>query len=131
MKIDFGKIVTNALSTLVAAVFVGACVIVWREATTVQDKIDNAMDAILLQSEYTQQAVEVLQSEMFDFKKTQNILLKRIVETEPLKHYKKSDESPPVDLLALPMIPTLEPKKDFIQRRLPNINIMQQLEKKR
>lgn len=39
MKIDFEKIVNNALQTLVAAMIVGACAIVWNEATTVQDKI--------------------------------------------------------------------------------------------
>ncbi len=42
VEIDYGKIVTNALSTLVAAVFVGAAVIVWNAATSVDEKISLA-----------------------------------------------------------------------------------------
>lgn len=39
MEIDFGKIATNALSALVATVFVGAAAIVWTEATSIDQKI--------------------------------------------------------------------------------------------
>lgn len=42
MNIDFGKIVTNALSALVAAVFVGAAAIVWNAATSVDKRIASA-----------------------------------------------------------------------------------------
>ena len=49
MEIDYGKIVTNALSTLVAAVFVGAAVIVWNAATSVDKKISLANKDILNQ----------------------------------------------------------------------------------
>ena len=42
MTIDYGKIVTNALSALVATIFVGAAAIVWTAATTIDGKIDAA-----------------------------------------------------------------------------------------
>ena len=37
--INFKKIVENVLSYLVTAVFLGACAIVWRGATTVDDRV--------------------------------------------------------------------------------------------
>lgn len=40
--INWNSIVTNAVSMLVAAVFVGAAVIVWNAATTIEDKINAA-----------------------------------------------------------------------------------------
>ena len=46
MTIDYGKIVTNALSALVATVFVGAAAIVWTAATSVDTKIDDAQQEI-------------------------------------------------------------------------------------
>lgn len=49
LNIDFGKIVTNALSALVATVFVGAAVIVWNEATSIDKKIEAANGEIQTQ----------------------------------------------------------------------------------
>lgn len=49
MDIDFGKIVTNALSALVAATFVGAAAIVWNAATSIDQRIDIAKDDLLTQ----------------------------------------------------------------------------------
>lgn len=49
MKIDYGKIVTNALSTLVAAVFVGAAVIVWNAANSIDERVQLANKDILKQ----------------------------------------------------------------------------------
>ena len=39
MKIDWNKIVTGAIGTLISAIVLGACIIVWRGATTVQEKV--------------------------------------------------------------------------------------------
>ena len=39
MKIDFEKVVTQAVTTLVVGVFMGAAVIVWRGATSVDTKV--------------------------------------------------------------------------------------------
>jgi len=40
--VQWGQIVTNAVSTLVAAVFLGAAWIVWNAATTMDQKIESA-----------------------------------------------------------------------------------------
>ena len=37
--INFRKIIENVLSYLVTSVFIGACVIVWRGATTVDERV--------------------------------------------------------------------------------------------
>jgi hypothetical protein len=44
MNIEWNKIVGNAISALVVAVFVGAAAIVWRGATTVDDKVQNTRE---------------------------------------------------------------------------------------
>lgn len=44
--INWNSIVTNAVSTLVAAVFVGAAVVVWNAATTIDERIDAATGKI-------------------------------------------------------------------------------------
>jgi hypothetical protein len=49
MEIDYGKIVTNALSALVAATFVGAAVIVWNAATSIDTRIEDANSDIMSQ----------------------------------------------------------------------------------
>ncbi len=46
MTIDYGKIVTNTLSALVATVFVGAAVIVWNAARRVHLFIQGSNDNI-------------------------------------------------------------------------------------
>ena len=46
MAIEWDKVVTQAVSTIVTAAFVGACVIVWRGATTVDAKVQKNRDDI-------------------------------------------------------------------------------------
>lgn len=46
MNIEFDKIVTNALSALVATVFIGAAAIVWKQATSIDQKIEEAKGSI-------------------------------------------------------------------------------------
>ena len=38
-EIDFGRIITNVVSAVVVIIVAGACSIVWREATTVDDRL--------------------------------------------------------------------------------------------
>ena len=68
MQIDYGKIVTNALSTLVAAVFVGAAVIVWTAANSIDDKIKVANDDIIKQQAALKATQEVLGRKITDIK---------------------------------------------------------------
>lgn len=64
MNIDYGKIVTNALSTLVAAVFVGAAAIVWNAANSVDDRIQNANEGILNQQAAIQATQDTIVPEL-------------------------------------------------------------------
>ena len=68
MEIDYGKIVTNALSALVAAVFVGAAAIVWHAATTVDDRINEANKYILEQQAALMATQETIVPELADMK---------------------------------------------------------------
>jgi len=47
-SINFKKVVENVISYLVTAVFVGACAIVWRGATTVDDRVHATEKSIQL-----------------------------------------------------------------------------------
>ncbi len=64
MSIDFGKIVTNALSALVAAVFVGAAAIVWQAATSVDDRINDANKDIIKQQSALKATQETIVPEL-------------------------------------------------------------------
>jgi hypothetical protein len=44
MKIDWDKIVTQAITALVVAVFLGAATIVWKGATSVDDKVQSTRE---------------------------------------------------------------------------------------
>jgi len=44
LKVEWNKIVTNAISTLVVAVFVGAMAIVWNSAMTVDTKVQSTRE---------------------------------------------------------------------------------------
>lgn len=70
MNIDFGKIVTNALSVLVAAVFVGAATIVWKAATTMDDRIEAAKEEVLAQQSALKATQETIVPELTDMKNT-------------------------------------------------------------
>ena len=70
MSIDFGKIVTNALSTLVAAVFVGAAAIVWQAATSVDDRINEANRDIIKQQSALKATQETIVPELASMKST-------------------------------------------------------------
>jgi uncharacterized protein YlxW (UPF0749 family) len=69
MQIEFGKIVTNALSTLVAAVFVGAAAIVWQAATSVDDRIKEANHDIVQQQTALKATQETIVPELTSMKR--------------------------------------------------------------
>lgn len=92
MNID--KIVTNTISTLVTAIVVGACAIVWKGATTVDDKVNEATQELATQAEYITKAVELLEAEVLALKKVVADMDNQEVEV---------------------------PTKQFIQKQLPKI----------
>lgn len=70
MHIDYGKIVTNALSALVAAVFIGAAAIVWNAATSIDQRISEANQGILSQQAAIQAAQDTFVPEFAEIKAT-------------------------------------------------------------
>jgi hypothetical protein len=44
--IDWGKIVTNAVSTIITAIVIGACYVVWNGATTVDQKVKSSSETL-------------------------------------------------------------------------------------
>lgn len=63
MKIDFEKIVTQAITAVVVGVFYGACLIVWRGATTVGDRVSQSEQKILKIMEVTSEQLAQFQAE--------------------------------------------------------------------
>ena len=68
MKIDYSKIVTNALSSLVAAVFVGAAAIVWHAANSVDERITEANQDIVRQQTALKATQETIIPELTSMK---------------------------------------------------------------
>lgn len=67
-RIDFGKIATNALSTLVAAMFIGAAAIVWNGATTVGDKVLASEKRITAAISILSEEIAINADEIFELK---------------------------------------------------------------
>ena len=83
MSIDFGKIVTNALSALVATVFVGAAVIVWNAATTIDERIENANAGMKATQESLIPQVVDIKAKVYEIENQLKSLNKILAETEP------------------------------------------------
>ena len=122
MKIDWGKIVGNAISTLVAAIVAGACLIVWRGVMTIDTRINKATTALKEQAEYMKQAVEVIQEELVLVKNQNRELLASYRKSK--YHTRSVDgiedmENGDIEL------PEERTAPDFIQRRLPKLDVGQ------
>ena len=83
MNIDFGKVVTNALSALVATVFVGAAVIVWNAATTIDERIENANAGMKATQESLIPQVVDIKAKVYEIENQLKSLNKILAETEP------------------------------------------------
>lgn len=90
MKIDYGKIVTNALSALVATVFVGAAIIVWNAATSIDTRIEEANASIKEQQGSIKATQETLIPEvadirmkLYDIENQLKSITQILAETEP------------------------------------------------
>jgi len=95
MSIDFGKIVTNALSALVATVFVSAAAIVWTAATTIDDKISSANRELDATQTVLSDEIADLQK-LIDLLEDDHIRLnKALAEADATKNVIKYDENAP------------------------------------
>ena len=72
MTVDWGKIVTNAISTLVAALVVGAAAIVWNGVSTVGSRIQAAEDRVAA-------SVDVLSEGIFDLQDEFDMLREEVI----------------------------------------------------
>ena len=134
--INWNSVVTNAVSTLVAAVFVGAAVIVWNAATTIDERIENATEA--LKSTQTK-----LQQTQLDLQASQKTMEEEIaglhaenrnLETQ-LANYRKVlsrlDETALEGIAAAPLTPpTTNEAADFQQLKQQDIQRIQDIYQK-
>ena len=100
MKLELEKIVGTAVSAVVTAMVIGAAAIVWRGATTVDAKVNQATDDLSLQAAYITQAVDMLEAEVLELK----IIVKDLAAHQ--KEFHREIEIP---------------EDQFIQRQLPEI----------
>ena len=100
MKLELEKIVGTAVSAVVTAMVIGAAAIVWRGATTVDAKVNQATDDLSLQAAYITQAVDMLEAEVLELK----IIVKDLAAHQ--KEFHREIEIP---------------EEQFIQRQLPEI----------
>jgi hypothetical protein len=128
---DWDKIVSSAVSTLIGALVVGASIIVWNGATSVDDKIEAALEnqedlytSAEAQRQYLSNAVEVIEKEMINLKNKVNDL------TEANKALREKIEKRDYNIPLIPSgggkVTTTEPEPeyfedDFIQQQLPSI----------
>jgi len=100
MKLELDKIVGTAVSAVVTAMVIGAAAIVWKGATTVDDKVNQATHDLSIQAAYITEAVDMLEAEVLELKK----LVKSLADHQEAYHH------------------SIEvPQEQFIQRQLPEI----------
>ena len=100
MKLELEKIIGTAVSAVVTAMVIGAAAIVWRGATTVDAKVNQATDDLSLQAAYITQAVDMLEAEVLELK----IIVKELAAHQKEFHHE-------IEI----------PQEQFIQRQLPEI----------
>jgi len=110
INIDFGKIVTNVISTIVTMCFVGACMIVWKAATTVDDKVNAANAGLKV-------VVQEVQEKLVDLQKQNNELVEMII---GLKNQIEKDKSgQEMDLSKVKNVNFRKlPEKDFLEQKM-------------
>ena len=100
MKLELEKIAGTVVSAVVTAMVIGAAAIVWRGATTVDAKVNQAPHDLSIQATNITDAVDMLETEVLELKK----LVKSLADHQ--KEYHHDIEVP---------------QEQFIQRQLPEI----------
>ena len=100
MKLELEKIIGTAVSAVVTAMVIGAAAIVWKGATTVDAKVNQATEDLSLQAAYITQAVDMLEAEVLELK----TIVKSLADHQEAFHHE-------IEI----------PEEQFIQRRLPEI----------
>ena len=120
MSVDLGKVFTNAISALVATVFVGAAAIVWNEATSVDARIEEANVEIVRQQTLIKATQDTIVPELTGMKNT----------IEDLRAEIRSLSQLLADAKALPAETEFQPGQpiildEFLQNRTPDWNKVQ------
>ena len=100
MKLELEKIIGTAVSKEVNAIFIKTAAIVWKGATTVDDKVNQATHDLSVQAAYITEAVDMLETEVLELKK----LVKSLADHQEAYHHN-------IEV----------PQEQFIQRQLPEI----------
>ena len=100
MKLELEKIIGTAVSAVVTAMVIGAAAIVWKGATTVDAKVNQATEDLSLQAAYITEAVVMLENEVLELK----IIVKSLADHQEAFHHE-------IEI----------PEEQFIQRQLPEI----------
>lgn len=124
-SINWNSVVTNAVSTLVAAVFVGAAVIVWNAATTIDAKIGTATTDIKINQgelENTQQNLEASQKtlteELASLRTETRILRSRLDSYDEILRDESIVSSIPIDKpLILPKYEVSDPQLSKLKEK--------------
>jgi hypothetical protein len=100
MKLELEKVAGTVVSAVVTAMVIGAAAIVWKGATTVDDKVNQATHDLSVQAAYITKAVDMLEAEVLELKN----LVKSLADHQEAYHHN-------IEV----------PQEQFIQKQLPEI----------
>ena len=100
MKLELEKVAGTVVSAVVTAMVIGAAAIVWKGATTVDDKVNQATHDLSVQAAYITEAVDMLETEVRELK----TIVKSLADHQEAYHQE-------IEV----------PQEQFIQRQLPEI----------
>ena len=100
MKLELEKVAGTAVSAVITAMVIGAAAIVWKGATTVDDKVNQATHDLSVQAAYITEAVDMLETEVRELK----TIVKSLADHQEAYHQE-------IEV----------PQEQFIQRQLPEI----------
>ena len=133
MTIDYGKIVTNALSALVATVFVGAAVIVWNAATTIDERIENANSGLRATQESLIPEVAEVKAKVYDIENQLKSLVVVLSKAEPTRREVTFNPDKPFIVEPFKSDMTMEDLRDKESKRIRDdidVRQMQLIEKR-
>jgi len=108
VRVEWGKVLTNAVSAIVTLVLVGAAMSLWNGYTTMDNRIEGAVAKAIVSHSDLEDAVAVLAPEVDGLKKNQTKIIAALDELA------KRDKIPNISLpKSKPHKPTLE----MIQQR--------------
>ena len=127
MSIDFGKIATNALSALVATVFVGAAAIVWNAATTIDHRIESANAKLVATQDTVVREIADLKARIKGVESQTNSVTKVLADYDKTKNVVSFDKDKPFVLQEFKhQLPPPDFKNSEVERLNQEIDVRQQ-----